>query len=138
MTDNEIIFATFEQAAESLGDITPMVYEDLFGRHPEAEQYFLIKGEEYKQDLEKKMVEDAIYSFLEYLENPEEVEIEFKYTIPQHQDLGIPLDLFSALLQSVANVVCNTVEEDREQAQSSWNGLVNNFRALVDRHTRKN
>ena len=135
MLDNNVIVASFETAAEVHGDITEQVYGDFLKNHPEANQFFLIRGEQYEANLKERMVQDAIYSLLEYLDDPEEIDIMFKYVVPQHQDLGIPTHYFGALLESIAEVVCSAVASDKQPAaQKHWQLLVEKFEAIVEKN----
>lgn len=136
--DKDIIFRSLEKAADTHGDITPLVYESLFRTHPEAEELFLVKGDAFKTALQDKMVQDAIFSFMEYLEIPEEIEIEFKYTIPQHLDLGIPVKYFNALLCSVAEVVCDAMPAgELELTSTHWSRLTGKLTAIASQHAAK-
>ena len=78
MIDKKLIIHSLEHAAEVHGDITPMVCADLVAHHPEAEKYFDVKGSQFKADLQAKMVQDSIYSCLEFLDVPEEPDIVHK------------------------------------------------------------
>lgn len=135
MIDKHLIIHSLEHAAEKHGDITPLVCADLLKHHPEAEQYFDVKGSQFKADLQAKMVQDSIYSCLEYLDVPEEAEIVLKYTIPQHQDLGIPIKHFFALLESVANVVCAAAEQESENVKTSWQALMQELKKIISEHS---
>lgn len=136
MIDRELIEASFEQAAESLGDITPLAYERFFVRYPQAEELFLCKGAQFKNDLQNQMVRDAIYVFLEYLDTPDEVDIVLKYTIPQHLELNISMAYFNGLLEAVAEVVCEAAPEtDRVATEASWTALLKSIEDLVAQHT---
>ena len=78
------------------------------------------------------MVRDSIYAFMEYLDTPLEVEISFKYTIPQHQDLDIPLKYVVAMMQAVANVACAaTPEASKAPTQKSWDEMMQSFAQLI-------
>lgn len=135
MIDKNLIHASLESAADKYGDITPMVYRDLFAKHPEAEALFCINGEQYKDDLQKKMVQDSLYGFLEYLDEPEEIDIVLKYTVPQHQSLGVPIKYFSALLQSVADVVCQAADEsERAEVTDQWQQVIKALLVMVAHH----
>ena len=137
MLDNDVILSTFEQAAEVHGDITEMVYKDFLAKNPEAEKYFYIRGDEFVSNLKERMVQDAIYSLLEYLDNPEEVDITFKYIVPQHQDLDIPTQYFAALLESISEVVYSSVDANKLAAtKQHWTLLIDAFRDIVERNTR--
>lgn len=132
MTTNDFLLASFEYASEKHGDITEMVCADLFKRYPKAAQCFLLRGEQFEQELKQQMVRDSIYAFFEYLETPQEVEISFKYTIPQHQNLNIPLEYVVALLQSVANVACEaTPEAERTDTRTSWDEVMRAFSEMI-------
>ncbi|MFA7555726.1 MAG: hypothetical protein WCY88_15890 [Spongiibacteraceae bacterium] len=132
MTNNEILYASFEQAAEKHGDITDAVCTDLFKRYPKAAHCFTLRGEQFEQELKQQMVRDSIYAFFEYLDTPEEVEISFKYTIPQHQSLDIPLEYIVALMQSVANIACESVSEaERVQTKTCWDNIMQTFSAMI-------
>ena len=79
------------------------------------------------------MVRDSIYAFLEYLETPEEVEISFKYTIPQHQILNIPLQYIIALMQSVANVATASMPpEQRDATKQQWTAVMQAFSTMIN------
>lgn len=135
--NNDLILNSFESAAESLGDITPHVYRRFFLQYPEAESLFNIKGAQFQDELKVQMVRDAIYAYLEYLETPEEVEIVFKYTIPQHVDLDIPIRYFIALLEAVADVVCDSVDDQTQaDTKASWSELLQEFRQMIDRYAK--
>ena len=135
MIDKDLIIHSLEHAAEVHGDITPLVCADLLKNHPEAEVYFDVKGTQFKADLQAKMVQDSIYSCLEYLDVPEEAEIVMKYTIPQHQDLGIPIKHFFALLESVANVVCAATEQESANVKASWQSLMQELKKIISQNT---
>ncbi|MFA5493893.1 MAG: globin [Porticoccaceae bacterium] len=136
MIDRDLIEASFEHAAETLGDITPFAYQHFFARYPQAEELFLCKGAQFKNDLQNQMVRDAIYAFLEYLDTPDEVDIVFKYTIPQHLDLNIPMLYFNGLLEAVAEVVCGaTPEAGKAATEASWKVLLESIEELVAHHT---
>jgi hemoglobin-like flavoprotein len=135
MIDKALIIHSLEHAAEVHGDITPLVCADLLERHPEAEVYFDVKGTQFKADLQAKMVQDSIYSCLEYLDVPEEAEIVLKYTIPQHQDLGIPIKHFFALLESLANVVCAASEQESGNVKASWQSLMQELKKIISHNT---
>ncbi|HLS98255.1 MAG TPA: globin [Porticoccaceae bacterium] len=135
MIDRELIERSFEHAAETLGDITPLTYQRFFAHFPDAEPLFDIKGPQFRNDLKAQMVRDAIYAFLEYLDTPEEVDIVFKYTIPQHQDLDIPMVYFTGLLDAVAAVVCDAAPASEKAAtEASWRALLAALRGMVERH----
>lgn len=133
--DKDTIHQSLEKASEKLGDITPLVYRALYSRYPQAEAHFKTKGAQYKETLEGSMVTDALFSFLEYFESPEEVDIVFKYTIPQHEELDIPLAYFYGLLEAVADVVIDAQPaDDREEAAASWQRLLARLAHLVEKY----
>lgn len=133
MSDNDLIFTSFELAAELHGDITDVVCDDLFRHYPKAADCFLLRGEQFAQELKQQMVRDSIYAFLEYLETPEEVEISFKYTIPQHQILNIPLQYIIALMQSVANVATASVPpEQHDVTKQQWDTVMQAFSTMIN------
>ena len=132
MTNNDILYASFEQAAEKHGDITDVVCTDLFKFYPKAAHCFILRGEQFEQELKQQMVRDSIYAFFEYLDTPEEVEISFKYTIPQHQALDIPLKYVVALMQSVANIACEAVSEaERATTKTCWDDVMQAFSTMI-------
>lgn len=132
MTVSEHIYRSFEHASELHGDITAAVCADLFKRFPQAQDCFLLRGEQFQEALKQQMVRDSIYAFFEYLDTPEEVEISFKYTIPQHQTLNIPLKYVVALMQSVANVaIAACPEAERDGTISSWQTIMADFSTII-------
>jgi hypothetical protein len=135
MIDKELILHSLEHAGEIHGDITPLVCADLLKNHPGAEEYFDVRGSQFTAEIQAKMVQDSIYSCIEYLEVPEEAEIVLKYTIPQHQDLGIPMKYFFALLESVANVVCAAAESEPATVKANWQSLMQQLKDIIGRHT---
>jgi len=135
MIDKELILHSLERAGEIHGDITSLVCADLLAKHPQAEDYFAVKGSQFTAELQAKMVQDSIYSCLEYLDVPEEAEIVLKYTIPQHQDLGIPMKYFFALLESLANVACTAPAEDSGAVRARWQCLMQELKKIISQHT---
>lgn len=132
MTNSDLIYSSFEHASEKHGDITEAACNDLFKLYPDAEKCFLLRGEQFEEELKQQMVRDSIYAFFEYLETPEEVDISFKYTIPQHQNLEIPLKYVVALLQSVANVVCDSVPQNEyDETKASWDEVMQAFSTMI-------
>lgn len=132
MNKTDLIYNAFEYASAQHGDITDAACKDLFALYPQAAHCFLLRGEQFEQELKQQMVRDTIYAFFEYLDTPEEVEITFKYTIPQHQNLDIPLKYVVALMQSVANVACNSVPApDYEATKACWDTVMQDFADMI-------
>jgi hypothetical protein len=116
LSDETLMEAILQQAADELGDITEAVMALYYSRQPEASAVFqqLATGEVVK--LEANMVDSALYCLMTWTVRPAEVEITYMDVVSHHQYLGIPLSVFIDLQIAVVDVVKNVIPDSNQAA----------------------
>ncbi len=122
--DAEAIEKSLEIAAERGGDLTPVVYEQLFQRHPDMKPLFwrdkndAIKGEMLMRTFEAILDFIGPRQFADHL---------IKTEVVNHAGYDVPPNVFATFFGLIAEVVKETCGADWSPAmESAWR------RALVD------
>lgn len=119
-------------AADTLGDITPLVLERFFHNHPEAQELFKYHGSTNSGRMAEDMVASATYCLTAWFERPEEIEAMFCHTVPHHEILNINKSHFSGLLAATMQVIEDTLPDDSAAQKAVWKELNDRLLALVD------
>lgn len=115
-----VVDRILENVADQLGDISPLVLDRFHRDHPEAKALFSHHGGSRTTQLENDMVESAVYCLMIWFESPAEIEVMFSNTVPHHELLKIPAELFSSLLETTHNVIEKTIPERDQPSQRVW------------------
>jgi hemoglobin-like flavoprotein len=113
---------SLELAGERSPDITPLVYEKLFARHPEMEALFIrdrngaVRGE---------MLARLIEAILDFLDGDSYATNFLKCEIVTHEGYGVPPDVFPKFIEALVT----TVQELSGEAwtpvtEESWTALL--------------
>lgn len=140
MTESEhqqsLIEASFYRAAECLGDVTPKVMERYYRLFPAARERFEAWACGDRPRLEGEMVEQTIYCMLRYHESPSEIDILLFNTVPHHVDtLGVSLRFFTGFLDSVTDVILETIPPDSEDERRAMQELHRKLHETIDTAT---
>lgn len=101
------------RAAETIGDITPAVYDRYYAGWPRALDSFDELHPGGRQALQGQMVEQVLYCLMEWFDSPGEIEIVLLSTVPHHIDtLKIEPEHFAALIEVVCDVIADTIPAD--------------------------
>lgn len=109
------------RAAEAIGDITPVVMARYYARYPEAAASFDHHGLGNTKSLEGEMVENCLYCVMHCIERPTEVEILLDTSVPHHHfTLDVPIVWYQGLLDTVIDVIAETVPAEAADEQRVW------------------
>ncbi len=127
MIDSGAITLSFDLAAQRCSDITPLVYERLFMRHPDMEPLFVrdttgsVRGEMLFRVIE------AIFDFIgprAYSNHLIETEV------VTHEGYGVPREIFGIFFETLAETLRDLLGGDWTPAmEQSWRELLT---ALAD------
>ncbi|PKP98633.1 MAG: hypothetical protein CVT74_10390 [Alphaproteobacteria bacterium HGW-Alphaproteobacteria-13] len=112
------------RAAEAIGDVTPVVMARYYARFPDAAGRFEHHGMGRTAALEGEMVETCLYCLMHCIERPTEIEILLDGSIPHHHfTLNVPIDWYQGLLDTVIDVIAETVPADAADEQHLWDEI---------------
>jgi hypothetical protein len=119
--DKLLLETSLERAAEAVGDITSPAMARFYEAFPAARASFEHHGLGNPEALEAQMVESALYCAMGWLEHREEVRIVLEGSVPHHQEtLKVPLNWFRGLMDSVIDVLVETVPPDAHDELRVW------------------
>jgi len=118
----ESIARSLELAAERGGDITPLVYRNLFARFPEMEALFIrdttgaVRGE---------MLARTIETIFNYLEGDTYATNLLRSEIMNHEGYGVPPDTFATFYEVLAATVADLAGPDwSPEMAAAWREVV--------------
>ena len=119
------------RAADETGDLTPVVMKRFYEGFPESRSLFEHHGGKNCRRMEADMVESALYSLMTWYESPAEIEIMFGHTIPHHELLNIPVDIFDGLLTITLAVIEESLDPTNRDHREVWRELEISLHGLV-------
>jgi hypothetical protein len=109
------------RAAEMIGDITPVVMARYYARYPDAAVSFDHHGIGRTAALEAGMVDNCLYCVMYCIERPTEIEILLEGSVPHHHfTLNVPAAWYQGLLDTVIDVIVETVPANTADEQQLW------------------
>jgi hypothetical protein len=133
-TQNDLLEAVLERAANRLGDITPLVIERFYQQFPDARETFRSLSAAYGAALEGEMVERTLYCLMSWLHSPGEVEIVLMDSVPHHAaTLGVPPAMYAGLLDATAATIAETIPPHRSQEVELWRQVSDELREQIER-----
>ena len=115
--------SSLENAAEVLGDITPIVLDQFFKECPEAEAIFRTHGMGAKESLQASMVDWGLYCLMNWFERKQEIEIILFDAAKQHDFLKLDPKLTINLFNTLIDVIESTVAEDQIETKRLWSQI---------------
>ncbi len=131
MTHSNPIHRSFELAAATCTDLTPLVYRRLFAEHPEAEAMFRTEGSDLVKGSMLALTIEAILDFTgERSGHFRMIECE----VVSHDAYGTPRDLFVAFFAVIAATLRDVLGADwSDEIEHAWRTLL----AELDRAVRR-
>ena len=131
MTHSNPIHRSFELAAATCTDLTPLVYRRLFAEHPEAEAMFRTEGSDLVKGSMLALTIEAILDFAsERSGHFRMIECE----VVSHDAYGTPRDLFVAFFAVIATTLRDILGADWSvEIEDAWRTLL----AELDRTVRR-
>ena len=131
MTHSNPIHRSFELAAATCTDLTPLVYRRLFAEHPEAEAMFRTEGSDLVKGSMLALTIEAILDFTgERSGHFRMIECE----VVSHDAYGTPRDLFVAFFAVIAATLRDVLGTDwSDEIEHAWRTLL----AELDRAVRR-
>jgi hypothetical protein len=127
-----VVERILDDAADELGDPTPLVLERFHRAFPAGKALFCHHGGRNSSRMEADMVRSVLYCVMIWFERPAEVEIMFNHTIPHHEMLNIDTGYFSGLLAATLDVIGETLPAGDETRQAVWSELETQLLVLVE------
>ncbi|MYM63950.1 hypothetical protein [Pseudomaricurvus sp. HS19] len=134
-SDNQqaLIEATLTRTAEQVGDITPLVIQQLYHRFPEMEASFKHHGLGKQQQLEGDMVQNALYCLMDWYADPGSIEVMLAHSVPHHHyTLKVPPHWYAGLLEVTAAVVGESIPPEAGAEQAAWEALTSQLLQVLE------
>lgn len=133
----KLIENILENAAEQLGDITPMVMARFYSSFPEAKQSFEHHGSDNPEKLEGLMVENSLYCLMQWCEHQYDVVILLNNSVPHHNDtLNVPPSWYTGFIQATADVVADTIAETKQAEREVWRETAQKLNLTIEEASR--
>lgn len=115
MTDDDLVFATLERAAEKAGDIAPDVYRRWYARCPESRSV-MAHVDEYMQG---RMLAEVLRLVLTPALDEERSYLQFE--TQSHAAYGVRPEMYGPLLESLRDTVREVLASDwTAAAERAW------------------
>ena len=127
--DSQAILDSLERVADHCDDPAPQVYERLFARSPETEALFV---GDTRGAARGQMLRQATETLLDYL-GPNTYAANFlKAELRNHDDIGVPGDIFPRFYQAMAEAFADILGEAWTPAmQTAWNTVTLRIEQIV-------
>ena len=127
--DSQAILNSLEQVADRCEDPAPQVYARLFARYPDTEALFI--GDK-RGAARGQMLRQATETLLDYL-GPNIYAANFlKAELRNHDDIGVPGEIFPRFYQAMAEAFADILGEDwTPDMQGAWNDLTAQVEQIV-------
>jgi len=120
--DPALIIRSLELAADRAGDITPLVYEKLFARHPDMKPLFVrdktgaVRGE---------MLTRVIEAILDFIEARSYADHLIQCEVVTHEGYGVPREIFGTFFEALGATLRDLLGGDWTAAMDeSWRQLL--------------
>lgn len=121
------------RAAEEIGDITAPVLSAYYRRFPEGRRLFELHAYGDLENLEGRMVENALYCLMYWFSSRGEIEILLLDSIPHHSDtLKIPPSAYAAFLDVTAEVIEQTIPRENRDELLVWGELREDLAGIME------
>ncbi|HET8705196.1 MAG TPA: globin [Pseudomonadales bacterium] len=129
VNQSELINLSLEQVAETLGDPTETVFEKMYARFPDLQQ-FRSEGSEW----ENYMMQEILMNFLLFAEDPDTALCTIRDMLSHHRLIGVAPDIFKGMY----HVLFETFQPafsgpNRADIESAWRSTITTINGLLDR-----
>ena len=129
MTSTNPIQYSFELAAERCEDLTPLVYQRLFRKHPEAQSMFRSAGSDLVKGSMLALTIDAILDFAgERTGHFRLINCE----VQSHDAYGTPRELFGDFFDVIAQTIRELLGQDwSSEIDDAWRRLLTEIDTVI-------
>jgi hemoglobin-like flavoprotein len=121
MSAAELIMTSLEQAAETGGDLTTAVYDELFSAHPDFRAHFLRDKDD---SIKGEMLSQSIMAILDICDGGQ-MGVNFIRTISHtHREFGVDLDSFVTFFTALRRTVQRVSGGFDPATAAAWNKLI--------------
>src|SRR5690606_6483288 len=120
MSDQELIWASLEIAAERCDDLVPPIYRRLFEARPQVEEIFAVGPGDRPNPAMGSMVNEILALVAEGIDNGA-LNSTIMSTLITHLGWGVDLDLYDAMLSAVVDSVrAECAEQWTDAMHAAW------------------
>jgi hemoglobin-like flavoprotein len=120
---------SFELAAARCDDLTPLVYQRLFEKHPEAQPMFRSEGSEPVKGSMLSLTIQAVIDFAGERSGPFRL---IECEVSSHDAYGTPRELFIAFFAVIADVLREILDEQwSAEINAAWHKLLRDIEPIV-------
>ena len=124
-----LIHQTLEYVAETVADLTPLVYARYFSIHPEARELF---GNDDDDSLKGEMLSRLVLQIMEYAEGHSDPDIIVSWA-SDHMGYGVSLTMFPAMFKSVKETLIEAAGTTwTDQVDRAWEQQFDGLQALIE------
>jgi len=105
MQQAEILNYSLEHIVESFGDPTRAVFDIMYKRFPDLEDF-----RDDKSDWENYMMQEILMNFMQFADEPETALLTIKDMLSHHQLIGVPNEIFKGMYQALFDVLTPTFD----------------------------
>lgn len=128
MNSAELMQLSLEQCAESLGDPTAPVFARMYERFPALNHF---RGED--DSWENYMMTEILTNLMQLVEDPGTALATIKDMTAHHQLIGLPLDVFKGMYQTLFDVLSPEFQgEHRAAMLAAWQQAIGTIHTCID------
>ena len=129
----QIVWTILERASDIVGDITESVMDEFYQTANDTKDLFTQHRPVNTVQLEAAMVEQALYCFMYWYENSEEIRITLLGSVPHHvETLNVSIDQYHKLMQATASVIGKTIPTEQQTEMDVWNEISDSLHEILD------
>jgi hemoglobin-like flavoprotein len=122
MNGTDLIVASFEQAAEVCGDLTPLVYDRLFTDHPDMRALFV---RDIDGSVRGEMLARVIEAILDFIDQRAYAAHLIQCEVVTHEGYGTPPEVFRLFFSYVADATAGLIGADwTSETDAAWRTLL--------------
>ena len=125
------VVASLELAAETSGDITPLVYQRLFREHPEMAPLFCLDTD---NSVKGSMLAHAIEVVLDFVGERQFAEMFVRDESVTHAGYDVSPDVFGTFFRMLADTIKDVLGERwTAEMASAWDAVIHDLSSCVQR-----
>jgi len=125
----EAITKSLELVADRVGDPVPLVYERVFAKYPEMKPLFILDTDDSAKG---NMLATVFDLFFDHLEEGAYATSFIESEIINHENLGVPRDVFSTFFTMVMETFKDALQSDwTPDMEAAWTALVTDLSTVA-------